>query len=186
MGYIIWFTGMSGSGKTTLSNLLFEVLIKNSFSVLQVDGDQVRKTDKNYIINEENIIKNNLRIIEEIDKKKHQYQFILVSVISPFKKIRQFAKNKWGDIYIEIFVNCKLKILIKRDTKNLYKKYYNGEINNLIGMSEIPYQEPSNPNLIINSDLQRPNYSIDVIVGFINNILKRENCFGNKRLIEKL
>ena len=41
----------------------------------------------------ETIIKNNLNIIEQIDKFKDNYDFILVSVISPILKTRLLAKK---------------------------------------------------------------------------------------------
>ena len=40
------------------------------------------------------IIKNNLNIIKQIDKIKDNYNFVLVSVISPVLKTRLFAKKK--------------------------------------------------------------------------------------------
>jgi len=169
MTQIVWFTGMSGAGKTTLSNMLYKALIKDSISVNQIDGDLFRSRENNTVLNQDNIIENNLKIINEIENRLNNYQYVLVSVISPFNKIREYAKNKWGKNYIEVFVNCDLNTLIKRDTKNLYKKYFNGELTNLVGMSEIPYEKPSNPNLIINSDIQKPNDSLRIIMNYITN-----------------
>ena len=51
------------------------------------------------------IIKNNLSIINHIDKIKKKYDFILVSVISPLKKTREFAHKKFNKHYYEVIQN---------------------------------------------------------------------------------
>ena len=94
MSKIIWFTGLSGSGKSTLSNNIFRILKRNKKKVFQVDGDTFRKNKKyKDKFSKEKIIKNNLNIIEQIDKFKDKYDFILVSVISPILKTRLLAKK---------------------------------------------------------------------------------------------
>ena len=41
-----------------------------------------------------------------------------------------------------------MDILIKRDTKNLYKKALNNEIDNVVGV-QIPFPAPFNPDLVL-------------------------------------
>lgn len=150
---IIWFTGLSGSGKTTLSNHLYKNLKKNKIKILQVDGDTFRK-NKKYKDNftKKTIIKNNLNIIKQIYKIRNNYDFILVSVISPILKTRLIAKKKFKENYFEIFVNCNLKTLKLRDTKGLYKKADLKRITNLIGYkSKIMYEKSSYKVLSINT-----------------------------------
>ena len=120
---IIWFTGLSGSGKSTLSNSLKTFLKKKRYKILQVDGDTFRKSKK-YKNNftKKTIKKNNIKIIKFVKSKMNNYDFILVSVISPLRITRQFAKFCFKDKYFEIYVFCSLKILKKRDTKGLYAK----------------------------------------------------------------
>ena len=140
---IIWFTGLSGSGKSTLSKYLFEQLKKKKFKVKKIDGDVFRKKTKTKKkFSKKEILKNNYDIIKEVYKIQQNYNFILISVISPFLETRKFAKKKFQKRYFEINVSCKLKTLIKRDTKGLYKKALEKKINNLIGFnSKIKYQK---------------------------------------------
>ena len=151
---IIWFTGLSGSGKTTLSNYLFKYLRKKKFTIKRVDGDtfrKKRKTKKKFLKKE--ILRNNYDIINDIQKIQFNYDFILISVISPLLKTRKFAKNKFQKRYTEIHVYCNLKTLIKRDPKGLYKKALEKKINNLIGFnSKIKYQKSLYNVTKINTD----------------------------------
>lgn len=174
---IIWFTGLSGSGKSTLSNNLFKRLKKKKFKIKKIDGDTFRKknkTKKNF--SKKGIIDNNKKIIEEISKIQVNYDFILVSVISPLIQTRKIAKNKFKKRYFEINVFCKMKTLIKRDTKGLYKKALEKKISDLIGFnSKIKYQRSSYNVTKINTDKLSIKNAISIILKRISkNLMKKK------------
>ena len=154
MTKIIWFTGLSGAGKSTLAKILNTKLSKLNFKVKMIDGDNFRKKNKNNNnFSKTNIIKNNLSIINYIKKIKKQYNFILVSVISPLLKTRNIARIKFGKNYLEIYVKCKIETLEKRDTKKLYAQAKKNIIKNLIGYnSKIKYEMSAYKKITINTD----------------------------------
>lgn len=151
---IIWFTGLSGSGKSTLSDHLKQVLEKAGFLVYQVDGDIFRERhNKSASFSREHIIENNLKIISHCKSIEKDYDFVIVAVISPYQETRNKAREVFGKDYFEIFLNCPLEVLIKKDIKGIYKKAKMGQINNLIGFSpDSPYEIPQNANLEIMTD----------------------------------
>ena len=160
---VIWFTGLSGSGKSTLADKLNKIL-KIKFRTLRIDGDIVRKkTNKNKFSRFE-IINNNLSIIKLIKKKKKNYQYVIVSVISPLLKTRKLAKRLFKKNYLEIYVYCPIQELVKRDTKGLYKLARDNKINNLIGYkSSIKYQKSTYKKLTINTKKNNIAKSVKVI-----------------------
>ena len=165
---IIWFTGLSGSGKTTLSNYISKRL-KKRFKILKIDGDTFRKKKKLTRFTKEAIIKNNISIINYINKRIYKYEYILVSVISPLKKTRILAHKKFGKNYFEVFTNCNLKELIKRDTKNLYLKARQKKIDNLIGYnSTIRYEKTKYKKIIVNTAKEKVLVSANKILRKIN------------------
>ena len=172
---IIWFTGLSGSGKSTLANSLLKSLNKKKFKCKIIDGDQFRK-EKKYknSFTKKDIIKNNNLIIGRISKIYRLYDFTLVSVISPLKSTRLKAKKKFGNSYIEIFVYCGIKELIRRDTKGLYKLARAKKIDNLIGYkSKVKYEMTNYKKLIVNTKLININESIKNIK---KDLKKKFNC----------
>lgn len=162
---IIWFTGLSGSGKSSLSGALGKKLELRGYKVEYVDGDTFRS--KNKAVNKfsrKEIEDNNKRIIKYCNSSEWRGNFILVSVIAPFEKIRRSARHLFGEHYMEIFVNCPMDILIERDVKGLYKKAQNGEIDNLIGFSDkSPYDIPLNSDLEVDTSVN----SVEEIVNKI-------------------
>jgi len=149
---IIWFTGLSGSGKSTIAEHLKKKLEAKKFKCLLLDGDIFRLKTKQKLFTKNSIKQNNLKIIKFCKSKKDFFDFILVSVISPLRETRTLAKNVFGSNYCEIFVNCSLKELFRRDTKKLYAKAKSGELKNLIGYnSDIKYQKTYYKKIKVNT-----------------------------------
>ena len=77
--------------------------------------------------------------------------------------------------FIEIFVNTSLQKCEERDSKGLYKLAREGKIKEFTGISD-PYEEPSSPDIVINSDGSKSpeelvDYIYDILInmGFIKN-----------------
>lgn len=167
---IIWFTGLSGTGKSTISNYLNTYLKKKRYKVLQIDGD-IFRSNKKYKNNfsKKKIKFNNYQIIKYTKKNIKKYNFILVSVISPFKSTRAFAKKIFGRNYFEVYVYCAHKTLKKRDTKGLYKLADKKIIKNLVGYkSNIKYEKSKYKKIKINTDIMNLSYSKKKIMKLIN------------------
>lgn len=162
---IIWFTGLSGSGKTTLSKKLNKRLLSKKFKVKIVDGDKFRKKNKTKEnFSKKNIKENNLSIIRYIDKIKSNFDFILVAVISPLLITRKIAKKIFKKQYYEIYVKCNLNILLKRDTKGLYKLAKKLRIKNLIGYkSKIKYEKSNYKKIVVDTGKLTINESLKKI-----------------------
>ena len=167
---IIWLTGLSGSGKSTLANNIKKKLTIKNKKVKIIDGDKFRRENKvKNTFSKKNIYKNNISIIKNISKIKHKYDFIIVSVISPLKKTRLMAKKTFGNCYFEVFVNCSIKELFKRDTKKLYIKAKKNIIKNLIGYnSKIIYEKTNYSKIKVNTHLETINQSTIRILKKIN------------------
>ncbi len=170
LGYnnkVLWFTGLSGSGKSTLAAKLETILHKKQILTYLLDGDNIRKhlnQDIGYSLKDR---KENLRRIAEITKLFYDAGlYVLVSSISQFKKEREFARDLIGDNFIEIFVNCPLDICEKRDPKGLYKKLREGKIEYFTGIT-IPYEKPTNPEIIVNTHKQNIDECIKIIFDYL-------------------
>lgn len=104
-----------------------------------------------------------------MNKKKHKYDYLLVSVISPLKKTRILAHKKFGSNYFEVHTNCNLRELIKRDTKKLYLKAKLKQIDNLIGYnSNIKYEKSKYKKITVNTAKETINESGKKILKKIN------------------
>lgn len=152
-GVVVWFTGLSGSGKSTVAVELERMLNQAGKAVYRLDGDNIRcgiNSDLGFSDEDRN---ENIRRISEIAALFQDAGIItLVSFISPFRKMREFAREKAGSEYfIEVYVNTDYETCRKRDPKGLYKK----EIKNFTG-KDSSYEEPRNPELVLDTVRNTP------------------------------
>lgn len=64
--------------------------------------------------------------------------------------------------FVEIYCKCALEIAEQRDVKGLYKKARAGQIPSFTGISD-PYEEPSNPEIIVDTAKETVCESLDNI-----------------------
>lgn len=151
-GFVLWFTGLSGSGKSTIAIELEKKLIELNKISYRLDGDNIR-TGLNSDLGFSNDDRDeNIRRIAEVSALFKDAGIItLVSFISPFKKMREYARKIIGkDHFYEIYVKADLDTCKNRDPKGLYKKAEKNEIEDFTGVSSL-YEEPDNPELILDT-----------------------------------
>lgn len=170
---VIWFTGLSGSGKSTLANNLEKKLYENGFLTYILDGDNVRFGLNKDLGFDEAGRNENIRRIGEVAKLMVDAGIIvLTAFISPFKKDRDAVRSLLNENeFIEVFVKCPLNVCEERDAKGLYSKARRGEIKDFTGIDS-PYEEPENPEFIIDTAANTKEDSVNKLFNFIDTKLK--------------
>lgn len=165
---VLWFTGLSGAGKSTLANAVEQKLFQLGVQSYVLDGDNIRHgLNKGLGFSEEDR-KENIRRIGEVAKLFVDSGLITCTAfISPFREDRNNVRNilEPGE-FIEIYTKCSLDVCEDRDPKGLYKKARNGEIPDFTGISS-PYEEPENPEIVIETDKLSIEESVDVILNYL-------------------
>jgi len=174
---VIWFTGLSGSGKSTLAYAVEELLHNIGCKTIVLDGDNIRHglcSDLGFSRSDR---KENIRRIGEMSKLFIESGVItMTAFISPFSNDRDNVKKILGDgDFIEVYVKCPIGICESRDVKGIYNKAKNGNIKNFTGISS-PYEEPKEPDLIVDTSKETLDKSVDKVV----------NMLINKNIIDKL
>ena len=171
---IFWFTGLSGAGKSTIAKKARDILEKEGKKVLLLDGDEIRaKYSQALSFSREDIIRNNRFIAGLCKEKINEFDYIFVSVITPFLEIRSELRDSFAGQYVEIYVKASLDEVIQRDVKGLYKKALEGKISNFIGIDpKIPYEPPERPDFVIETGNQSVECSLEQFISFVHDGLK--------------
>lgn len=149
----LWFTGLSGAGKTTISRALEKELLEKGYKVEVLDGDVVRQNlTKGLGFSKADRDENIRRIGFVAHILSRNGVIVIVSAISPYRKIREEVRQRIGD-FIEVYVNAPLEVCEQRDVKGLYKKARAGEIKGFTGIDD-PYDPPLNPEVECRTDLE--------------------------------
>ncbi|MBM6629539.1 adenylyl-sulfate kinase [Mammaliicoccus vitulinus] len=165
---VIWFTGLSGSGKSTISVALEKALFEQQITSYRLDGDNIRHgLNQNLGFSPEDR-KENIRRIGEVGKLMVDAGVVtMTAFISPYEEDRNIVRNILEDgEFIEVFTKCSLDECETRDPKGLYKKARNGEIKEFTGINA-PYEEPSNPEIVIDTEHESIEESVNKIVSYL-------------------
>ena len=165
----LWMTGLSGSGKTTLANALEKELYKMKKHTYILDGDNLRhglNSDLNFSKKNRN---ENVRRVAEIAKLiVDSGLIVIVGLISPFRRERDWVKSIFNsNEFKEIYISTSLNECEKRDVKGLYQMARRGKIEDFTGITS-PYEPPCNPELIIDTQNETVDESVQTILKKFN------------------
>ena len=162
-GVTVWFTGLSGAGKSTIAEKLEQILKAKGRNVEILDGDVVRTNlSKGLGFSKEDRDINIRRIGFVCDLLARNGVVAIAAAISPYREIRDEIRAN-TEIFLEVYVECSIEELTRRDVKGLYEKALKGEIKNFTGISD-PYEEPLKPEVTLNSETQDEEESLKILV----------------------
>ena len=183
-GYTVFFTGLSGAGKTTLARaLMLKLMSYGKQNVTLFDGDIIRRILTNELGFSKAERDLNIQRIGFIASEITKVGGIaLCAAIAPYLKARLENRqliSQYGG-YIEVYVSTPLSECARRDTKGLYGKALNGEIQGFTGVSD-PYEQPSNPEVIIDTSKLSIESSVEKIIEFLckSGYLKLDDSISN-------
>ncbi len=162
-GVTVWFTGLPCSGKTVVADGVAERLREKGYKVERLDGDIVRQSLTSDLgFSKEDRDENIKRVTFVAKLLTRNGVIVLTSFVSPYRERRQKTREEIGE-FIEVYVKCPVEVCAKRDVKGMYKKALNGEIKNFTGVDD-PYEEPENPELILETDKETVEESIQKVM----------------------
>ncbi len=165
----LWLTGLSGSGKTTLALEASKHLNKFGIPHEVLDGDVFRSIlspEAGYTEKERNSFRHKIIFLAKL-LNKHGVSCI-IPLLSSTRKVREHARNELVN-FNEVYVKCPIDICVARDAKGLYKRAEKGDENNIVGI-HLPYEEPENPEIILDTNKQDIELCVKIIINRLNDI----------------
>ena len=167
-GMVFWLTGLSGAGKSTLALGVEELLFREGYNVLVLDGDIVRAglcSDLGF--SPEDRMENNRRVAELAKILSTSGVLCLCAFISPQAVMREKARGIIGpERYREVHIACPLQECERRDVKGLYRKAREGLISNYTGIGQ-SYEAPCAPDCIVRTDSETVHDSLCSLAAYI-------------------
>jgi adenylyl-sulfate kinase len=164
-GFTVWLTGLSGAGKSTIAEALAPELTTRGCLVEVLDGDEVRThLSKGLGFSREDRDTNIARISFVASLLVKHGAAVITAAISPYAQARREARARIGSThFVEVYVQCSLDELVRRDVKGLYAKAMAGELQHFTGVSD-PYEVPENPDVVVDSEREMVDESVSKIL----------------------
>jgi len=161
-GFTLWFTGLPGAGKTTVSQLVWRRLRERGARAELLDGEVIRTNlSKGLGFSKEDRDTHIRRIGFVCDLLSRNGVIAIAAAISPYREIRDEIRRAVVR-FIEVYVDCRLEVLVARDAKGHYGKALAGEIPHFTGVSD-PYEPPLSPEVVLHTDRETPEESADKV-----------------------
>ena len=148
----VWFTGISGSGKSTIAKQLEKTLFDDGYSVVRLDGDNLRHGMNADLGFSREDRRENIYRAGFLARLLYDYGHIVIcTFVSPYADDRMYVRRLFpSGAFQEIYVKCDLAEAQRRDPKGLYAKARAGEIKGLTGV-DAPFEEPGSPEMLVDT-----------------------------------
>jgi len=174
-GWCVWVTGLPGSGKSTVANLLWKELSERNVHAQLVSIDMLRRAvtpkptysererDMAYaalVFSAKLLTDNGVNVVIDATGNRRRYRD------QARKQIKRF---------FEVYLRCPLKLCMRRESKRknthlapekIYQKGLTGRSRTVPGVN-VPYEEPTSPEIVIDTDKLTPEESVQKILGVI-------------------
>lgn len=164
-GRVIWLTGLPSAGKTTVAQICTELCRSRGIPTVHLDGDILRESvSKDLGFSPADRRKNVQTAARIASLLAKQGITVFVSLISPYEKDRQSAKEEVSPSpFMLVHVHCPVNECMRRDVKGLYKKAAEGDIADFTGVSA-PYEEPKDPDVVLDTLNEPIQVSVELLL----------------------
>ena len=149
-GRVFWITGLSGSGKTTVGRELWRRLRASGYSVIFLDGDELRAAiaeDLGHSAgNRRQSAMRNARLCRLLAA---QGSDVVCATISLFHEVQRWNRENISG-YREIYLRVPLDELRRRDSKGIYAAGQRGDAQDIVGV-DVPAEFPEAPDLVLDN-----------------------------------
>ncbi|MEM1582204.1 MAG: adenylyl-sulfate kinase [Candidatus Bathyarchaeia archaeon] len=164
-GWCVWVTGLPGSGKSTIAFSLAGKLRSLGIHAYVLSSDALRKIitpNPKYTEDERDVVYGALVYIARILTENGVN--VIIDATGNRRKYRDQARREISR-FMEAYIWCPLEVCVERESrrgvdiygapKGIYAKAFTGESKTVPGFG-VPYEEPINPEVTVNSDKLSP------------------------------
>ncbi|MEM1539052.1 MAG: adenylyl-sulfate kinase [Candidatus Bathyarchaeia archaeon] len=171
-GWCVWVTGLPGSGKSSVSKALIRLLKQEGINAQLLSSDALRKvmTPKpTYTLEERDVVYATLVYVAQLLTSNGVN--VVIDATGNLRRYRENAR-KLISRFMEAYLECSLEVCMERESKrvetshapkHIYARALEGKAPTVPGIGQ-PYEPPTNPEIIINTEKYTPEQAAQKIL----------------------
>lgn len=166
-GFVVWLEGLPGAGKTSTARELGQRLRQEGRKVEMLDGDDVRRIFSPELgFSRKDREMHSRRVSYVSHMLARNGVVVIVAMITPYETSRQAARAEVEVPFEEIWLKCPVDVCRQRESKGVYRRADAGQLTKVTGLDD-PFEEPLNPELIVDTAAHSVTQSVDLILGHL-------------------
>lgn len=151
-GFVVWLTGMNRAGKSTLAAQVAARLnaAGRPAELLDEDGEAGKLLLEGLGVSKDDRARAAARLGFVARAAMRGGGVAVVANLSPYRDAREKLRKDLRR-FVEVFVDCGMETLQKRDAQGIYKRALAGEVRDVPGV-DVPYEPPARPELVLHTD----------------------------------
>ena len=181
MAFAVWFTGLPGSGKTAIASRAATLLEKDGINVKILQLDEIRRVltpNPRYTDDERDIVYASLAYMAKLLTECGVNVFI--DATANRRRYRDAARRIIPR-FAEAYIRCPLEVCMEREAKRkaafspkgIYKR--STQVGANVPGVNVPYEEPLNPEIVIDSDIMNSYESAQKAADAIRSVFGEHN-----------
>ncbi|KQC15875.1 MAG: adenylyl-sulfate kinase [Methanothrix sp.] len=173
MSWVVWFTGLPGCGKTTIAQGVKARLRDRGIYVKVLELDEIRRviTPKpTYTDEEREVVYSSLAYMAKLLSEAGAN--VIVDATANRRRYRDRARELIPN-FAEVYVEASLSACIERERgrkavyspQGIYSKA--GEEDATVPGINVAYEEPINPEVVVDAERHDPDQNADVVTNWI-------------------
>ncbi|MGH1375461.1 MAG: adenylyl-sulfate kinase [Alphaproteobacteria bacterium] len=187
-GGVFWLTGLSGAGKSTLAMAAEKILFERGINVTVLDSGNIRSgMNKDLGFTPKDRGENIRRTGHIAQMMAESGQVVIAAFIAPYRADRREIRERLDGLYHEVHVSADLETCEQRDITGMYQKARAGKIKSFTGLdADAPYENPTNPELIIDSSVNGIDFCVQQLVHYIEQQIALGDLADNAQAKEQI
>ena len=157
-GIVFWITGLSGSGKSTVAKNIQKNISKNYGKSVLINGDKLRDIFKIKGYSRKERLNIGISYSKISKLLTNNNINVIIATVGLFHELHKYNRKTLSN-YVEIFLKCKIKKVIKNKKKFFYKK----KTKNVWGI-DIKPEFPKKPHIKVINNFKKSKKDISLEV----------------------
>ena len=161
--FAVWITGLPSSGKSTLAATLARQLASRDVDVAVLESDALRRVFTPRPVYDEAERDTFYQALAYVGKLLVKHGVPVIFDATANRRIYRDRVRREISRFLEVYLDCPLKVCVQRDPKGIYKRGQAGDTGTVPGL-QVAYEPPDQPDVVVRGDSETAEAGAELVL----------------------